>query len=132
MSRVVSSELRHSHCIDAVIFRVSTDELHERDLPVEIESSHQAIISSRNLEPDPLAVQYLRLRGGLLDLVRRGPLRRSHERMPALERCPRFWMLAPEFDEDASSNDSHANSLFPKWEQESCVRGPASACRRRL
>src|SRR5262249_42973899 len=107
MSMVVSSEMRHCQCIDVVIFRVSADEFHERDLPAEIESGHQAIISPRNLEPDPIAVQHLGLRGGLPYLVGRGPLSRSHERMPALERCPRFRMLAPEFDKDTSSNDSH-------------------------
>src|SRR5215468_7523812 len=76
MSMVVSSELRYCHCIDAVIFRVSADELHERDLPAEIESGYQAIISRRNLEPDPIAVQHLGLRAGPMDLAGRGPLGR--------------------------------------------------------
>src|ERR1700694_1384519 len=50
MSMVVSSELRHHQCIDTVILRMGADELHEGDLPTEIESGHQAIVSSCNLE----------------------------------------------------------------------------------
>src|SRR2546427_12896070 len=59
MSMVVSSELRHRQCIDTVILRMGADELHEGDLPTEVESSHQAIVSSRDLEPHTLAVKHL-------------------------------------------------------------------------
>jgi hypothetical protein len=39
-----------------IIFRVGTDELHERDLPTQIEGGHQAIVTSRHLKPHTLAV----------------------------------------------------------------------------
>ena len=59
---VVSLELRHLQCIDAIIFRVGADELHEGDLPTEIEGGHQAIVSSCDLKPHTLPVQHLGLR----------------------------------------------------------------------
>lgn len=46
------SELCHGQSIDAVIFGMRADELHEGDLPLEIEGSHQAIIASSNFEPN--------------------------------------------------------------------------------
>src|ERR1700686_3625802 len=78
MSMVVSSELQHLQCVDAVILRVGADELHEGDLPTEIESSHQAIASARDLEPHTLAVQHFGFRSSFPDLIRGHPLRRSH------------------------------------------------------
>lgn len=54
MSIVGLSELRHGQSIDAVIFAMGANELHERYLAVEIEGRHQAVVSSRNLEPDAL------------------------------------------------------------------------------
>src|ERR1700722_9540683 len=110
MSMLVSSELRYRQCIDAVILRMGADELHEGDLPTEIESSHQAIVSTRNLEPHTLAVQHLGLRSGLLDLIRGAPLRRSHQLVPAFERDLCFRVPAPEVDKHVSSNDPHAST----------------------
>src|SRR5215831_3019346 len=55
----------------------------------------------------------------------------------SLERCPRFWMLAPEFGEDASSNDSH-EPLWPvpkmgtrELRSRSCFGVPAAPQRHR-
>src|SRR3984893_12777447 len=107
MSMVISSELRHGQCIDAVILRMCPDELHEGDLPAEIESGYQAIVSSRDLEPHTLAVQHLGFRSGFLDLIRGTPLRRSHELVPAFKRDLSFRVPAPEVDKHVSSTDPH-------------------------
>src|SRR5258708_7626971 len=69
MSMVVSLELRHLQCIDAIIFRMGADELHESDLSTEIEGGHQAIVSSCDLKSHALAVQHLGFRSRLLDLI---------------------------------------------------------------
>src|ERR1700719_4197762 len=74
------------------------DELHEGDLPTEIESSNQAIVSSRDLEPHTLAVQHLGFRSGFLDLIRGTPLRRSHELVPAFKRDLRTGATISESD----------------------------------
>src|SRR5229473_826681 len=108
MSMVVSSELRHGQRIGAVILRMCPDELHEGDLPTEIESSYQAIVSSRDLESHALAIQYLGFRSGFLNLIRGSPLRGSHDRVPAFKRDPCFRVLAPEADKHVSSNHPHA------------------------
>src|SRR6266567_1508383 len=122
MSIVLSLELRHGQCIDAVIFRVGADELHESDLPTEIEGGNQAIVSSCDLESHALAIQYLGFRSGFLNLIRRGPLRGSHDRVPAFKRDLCFRVLAPEADKHVSSDDPHAStSMFPKREQENCA-----------
>src|ERR1700694_4051175 len=110
MSMVVSSELRHRQCIDAVILRMGADELHEGDLPTEIESGHQAIVSSRDLKPHTLAVQHLGFRSGFLNLIRGCPLRRFHELVPAFERDLCFRVPAPEVDKHVSRNDPHAST----------------------
>src|SRR6266567_115329 len=107
MSIVLSLELRHGQCIDAVIFRVGADELHESDLPAEIEGGNQAIVSSRDLESHALAIQYLGFRSGFLNLIRRSPLRGSHDRVPAIKRDLCFRLLAPEADKHVSSNYPH-------------------------
>src|SRR6266581_409861 len=98
----VSLKLRHLQCIDAIVFRVGADELHEGDLPTEIESSYQAIVSSRDLESHALAIQYHGFRSGFLNLIRGSPLRGSHDRVPAFKRDLRFGVLAPEADKYAS------------------------------
>src|SRR5258707_7918901 len=110
MSMVVSLELRYRHCIDTVILCMGADELHEGDLPTEIESGHQAIVSSRDLEPHTLAVQHLGFRSGFLDLIRGCPLRGSYDRVPAFKRdlCSR--VLAPEADKHVSSDEPHASA----------------------
>jgi hypothetical protein len=97
-SMVISSELRHRQCIDAVILRMGADELHEGDLPTEIESGHQLIVSSRDLEPHTPAVQHFGLRSGFLNLICGCPLRRLHELMPALQRDLCFRVPASEVD----------------------------------
>jgi hypothetical protein len=56
--------LRDGQSVDAVIFCVGADELDEDDLPTKLERRHQTIVSSRNFEPDALAVQHLGLRSG--------------------------------------------------------------------
>ena len=48
--------LRYGQRVDAIVFGVSADELHEGHLPTEIKGDHQAIVSSCNLEPVALAV----------------------------------------------------------------------------
>src|SRR4051812_48175254 len=107
---IISSELRHGRRINAVILRMSTDELYKSDLPLEIEGSYQAIVSSRDVEPHPLAVQHFGFRSGFLDLVRGGPLCRSHEVVPAFERDLCFRVSAPKANKDVSSNDPHAGT----------------------
>src|SRR5438270_9076539 len=109
MSMVVSLELRHLQCIDAIIFRVGADELHEGDLPTEIEGGHQAIVSSCDLKPHTLAVEHLGFWSGFLDVIRGHPLRRSHEHGPTFERGLSFRVLAPEVDKHVSSDDPHTS-----------------------
>ena len=53
-------ELRYGQNIDAVVLGMGANKLHEGYLPAEIESDPQAVVSSRNFEPDALAVQYHR------------------------------------------------------------------------
>src|SRR5438874_5319927 len=108
MSIVLSLELRHGQCIDAIIFRVGADELHESDLPMEIEGGNQAIVSSGDLESHALAIRYLGSRSGFLNLIGRSPLRGSHDRVPAFKRDLCFRVLAPEADKHVSSNYPHA------------------------
>src|ERR1700676_2535460 len=110
MSMVVSSELRHRQCIDAVILPMGADELHEGDPPTEIEGGHQAIVSSCDLKPHTLAVQHLGFRSRLLDLIGGCPLRGSHDRVPAFKRDLCFRVLAPEADKHVSSDDPHASA----------------------
>src|SRR5436853_6514654 len=110
MSMIISSELRHGQRINAVILCMSADELYKGDLSMEIESSHQAIVSSCDFEPHPLAVQHFGFRSGFLDLVRGGPLRGSHELVPAFERHLCFRVPAPEVNKQVSSNDPHAGT----------------------
>jgi hypothetical protein len=43
--------LRYRQGIDAIVFGMSANELHEGHLPTEIKGDHQAIVSSCNLEP---------------------------------------------------------------------------------
>jgi hypothetical protein len=86
---------------------VGADELHENDPPAEVEGSHQAIISSRNLEPDALAVQHLGFRNRLLHVVSRGPVRGSGQPVPAFHRNLCFRMLARKPDEHAPRYDPH-------------------------
>ena len=83
------------------------DELYERDLPAEIESSNQAIVASCRFEPDALTVENLGCRSRFLHLVRGGPSRSPHERVPTLERHLCLGVFAPEVDNDAPSNDPH-------------------------
>jgi hypothetical protein len=66
----VPLELRCGQHVDAVMLGVRADKFHESDLPAEVESNHQTIISPRNLKPDALAVQYLGVRSRLLSLFR--------------------------------------------------------------
>jgi hypothetical protein len=40
---IVSLKLRHLQCIDAIIFGVGADELHEGDLPTEIEGDQSGV-----------------------------------------------------------------------------------------
>jgi hypothetical protein len=109
---------RHRQCIDAVILRMGAGELHEGDPPTEIESGHQAIISSRDLETHTLAVQHFGLRSGFLNLIRGCPLRRIHELVPAFERNLCFRVPVPEVDKHVSSNHRiPQSSTFPKREQ---------------
>jgi len=53
--------LRNRQGVDLVVVRIRSDKLDERDLPAEIERDNQSIISARHLEPNPFAVQNLRL-----------------------------------------------------------------------
>src|SRR5262245_39911496 len=110
ISMATSSEPRYSQSIDAVIVRMSADEFDEGDLATKIESSNQAIVSSRDLEPHTLPVQHLGFRNCLLDLVRGFPLRCPHKPVPAFERDLCFRVRAPELDEHASRDDSHYSS----------------------
>ena len=48
--------LRYGQGIDAIVFGMRANELHERHLPTEIKGDHQAIVSSCNFEPGALAV----------------------------------------------------------------------------
>ncbi len=88
-------ELRYGQSIDAVVLCMGADELHECYLPLEIESDYQAVISSRNFEPDALAVQHLGFRSRSLDFISRGPMRGSDEFVPAFERNLCLRMFAP-------------------------------------
>ena len=54
---------------------MGADKFHEGDLPTEIESDHEAIITSCSLESDALAVEDFGLRSSLLDIIRRCPMR---------------------------------------------------------
>jgi hypothetical protein len=56
--RMLLSELRYSQVVDALVFTMGPDELYEGHLSAEIESNHQTVVSTRNLEPDALAVQH--------------------------------------------------------------------------
>jgi hypothetical protein len=85
-------ELRRGQRVDAVILGVRADEFHKSYLPAEVEGGHQAIVPSRNLEPDTVAVQDLGFRRRLLNLVRGGPMRGSDEFVPAFKRNLCFWM----------------------------------------
>jgi hypothetical protein len=76
------SVLRYGQSIDAIILGMRPDELHEGHLSAEVESDHQAVVSSRNFEPDALAVQHFGFRSCSLDLIRRGPMRGSDEFVP--------------------------------------------------
>jgi hypothetical protein len=76
-------ELRCGQHVDAVILGVRADKFHESDLPAEVESSHQTIISPSNLKPDALAVQYLGVRSRLLNLVC-GWVERDHAKHAAM------------------------------------------------
>jgi hypothetical protein len=44
---------------------VGADKLHERDLPTEVEGDDEAIIASRNLEYDALAIEYFSFEAAL-------------------------------------------------------------------
>src|SRR5580692_4624461 len=106
---------------------MGADEFHEDDLSTEIESSDQAIISSRDLEPDALAVQHLGFRSGFLNLIRGGPLRGSHELMPAFQGHSCFRMPAPEVDKHVSSNHPHSLTYHvPKMGTSVIMAGPPS------
>src|SRR5688572_22141226 len=82
-------------------------ELHEDDLPAEIECRHQPIVSSRNLESYSLAVEHLRVRRGPLDVVCRNPLRGPDDFVPAFKRNLCFRMLPPKSDKHISGDDPH-------------------------
>src|SRR5438876_12288142 len=100
-------ELRRGQRVYAVIFGMRADEFHEGYLPAEVEGSHQAIIASRNLEPDAFAVQHLSPRSRLLDLVCGRPMRGSDKFVPAFERNLRLGVCVPKAYERISSNDPH-------------------------
>jgi hypothetical protein len=63
--------LRNRQRVDFIVFRVRADELHECDLAAKIERDYQSIIAARDLEPNALAVQNLRLRRRPLNLMAR-------------------------------------------------------------
>src|SRR5262249_3347789 len=98
---------RYGQRVDAVVFGVGPDELHEGHLATEIESNDQAVVSSRNIEPDALAVQYLGFWSGLLDFIGRSPVRCLDERVPAFERDFRLRVLAPEINQCVPGDDPH-------------------------
>jgi hypothetical protein len=90
---------------------MGADKLYEGYLSTKIEGDDQAVVSSRDFEPDALAVEDLGFRGGSLNLVCRGPMRRSDELEPTFERDLRFRVLAPKVDKRISGNDPHGTSL---------------------
>jgi hypothetical protein len=90
---------------------MGTDELYKGHLSAKIEGDDQAVVSSRDFESDALTVQDLGFRGGSLNLVCRGPMRRSDELEPTFERDLRFRVLAPKVDKRISGNDPHGASL---------------------
>src|SRR5215471_17069608 len=99
------------------------DELYERDLPSEIESSNQAIVASRHFEPDALTVENLGFRSRFLHLVRGGPSRSPYERVPTLKRDLCLGVFAPKSTRTRRAMTvMNPYSMFPIWEQGLCPR----------
>jgi hypothetical protein len=100
---------------------MAADELHEGDLPTEIEGNHEPIVSSGNLESHPLAVEDFGFGCRRLDFVGRDPTRSPGQFVPPFERNLRFRVSTPKIDEHISRNDPHTKeyTLFPIWEQAS-------------
>src|SRR5208337_832571 len=83
------------------------DELHECNLPAEVERDNHSIISAGNLEPNPLAVQNLRLWRRPLNVMAGLPVGGAQHSVPALERRSRFRVLLREAVQDALRDDAH-------------------------
>jgi hypothetical protein len=97
--------------MEAVVPRIGADEFHEGDLPTEIESSHQVIVSSRNFESDKFAVQHLGLRGCSLYVICRGPMWGLDNTVPTFECDFCLRMIGPKADKPILGHDPHRSDI---------------------